>query len=357
MSDLDWELFDRYLAGGATPAERERFERWLAEDPDHPAMILALGGALGSLEADVTKEELEAVWERITERTGITLSEPDSDPPRGRLPVTFSLAEQRRPRWRSGGRIAAAAVLAAGAVLAGRELLIDRERSDVATAERVVTVPRGQQARFQLSDGTEVLLGAGSTLRHPRAFAGRSREVTLEGEAYFTVEHDERRPFRVRAGNLIATDLGTEFMVRAYAESPGAHVVVRSGTVAVRSVQARDSTLPGRVVRPGQLGRIDTEGVPRVEQADTAAYFAWTTGTLVFDGTPLREALPQLSRWYDLDFRLADSLLGAIPLSGRLDQTLTKARLDLLARSLGLEQVREGKLVMLKRPPSAARTR
>jgi transmembrane sensor len=246
-------------------------------------------------------------------------------------------------------------VLVAGGVLAARELLTDGERSAAIADERVVTVPWGERARFRLPDGTEVLLGAGSTLRHPRAFAERSREVTLEGEAYFAVEHDEHRPFRVRAGDLIATDLGTEFLVRAYPEHEGARVVVRSGTVAVRHVGAKDSTQPGRVIRPGELGRMAPDGAPLVEQADTAAYFAWTTGTLVFDGTPLREALPQLSRWYDLDFRLADSSLGAIPLSGRLDQTVTPSRLELLAGSVGLEQVQRGRMVTFYRRGDAPR--
>jgi transmembrane sensor len=353
MSDLDWELFDRYLAGMATPAERERFEQWLADDPDHPALILALGGSLAALEAGVTEEEREAVWRRVAERTGVVLPV-SGTPASSRLP-RFALREPARPRWRVGAGLAAAAVLAAGAALVGRELLMGGRGSEVAAAERVVTVPRGERARFRLSDGTEVLLGPGSTLRHPAAFAGGLREVALEGEAYFTVEHDERRPFRVRADDLVATDLGTEFLVRAYPESGGARVVVRSGTVAVRPIQAGDSAGAGRVVRPGEVGLVDAGGVSRVEPADTAAYFAWTTGTLVFDGTPLREALPQLSRWYDLDFRLADSSLGAIPLSGRLDQTLTPARLDLLAGSVGLEQVQRGRTVTLykiRAPPA-----
>ncbi len=357
MSELDWELLDRYLAGEATPAERKAFERWLEDEPEHSALLPALRNALAAQESKVTQAELETNWQGVAERAGITRSELDSVTPARCPPPRFGLAERPRPRWKLGAGLAAAAVLTAGAVLAGRELLFHGGRSEVATAERVVTVPRAQRAGFRLPDGTEVVLGAGSTLRHPRAFVDRSREVNLEGEAYFTVEHDERRPFRVWAGDLVATALGTEFLVRAYPENPGARVVVRSGSVALRSIETKDSAQSGRVVRPGELGRIDAHGVPRVEQADTAAYFAWTTGTLVFDGTPLREALPQLSRWYDLDFRLADSSLGAIPLSGRLDQTLTQARLDLLAGSLGLEQVREGRLVTLRHPSGAARSR
>jgi ferric-dicitrate binding protein FerR (iron transport regulator) len=249
--------------------------------------------------------------------------------------------------------LAAAAVIAAAAGLVGRALLTRGEPSRQATAERVITVPLGEQARFRLPDGSAVLLGAGSTLRHPGAFADRVREVTLEGQAYFMVEHDARRPFRVRAGDLVATDLGTEFLVRAYPEDRRARVVVRSGRVAVRPAQGPDSSQQGRVVRAGELGRLGADGEPTIEQADTAAYFAWTEGMLVFDGTPLREALPQLSRWYDLDFRLADPALGAIPLSGKLDQTLTPARLDLLAGSLGLQQVRRGRVVTLYREGGA----
>jgi transmembrane sensor len=355
MSDLDWELFDRYLAGEATPAERERLERWLAEGPEHAALLESLQRALAALEQDVAVEELEVVWNGVAERTGLTPAEPAGVRPAEPRPARFALAEPRHARWRVGAGIAAAAVLAAGAVLAGREWLTRGGGAATVVAERVVRVPRGERARFRLPDGTEVLLGGGSTLRHPQTFAGRSREVTLEGEAYFTVMHQERRPFRVRAGDLIATDLGTEFLVRAYPEQGGARVVVRSGTVAVRHVKAQDSTQPGRVVRPGELGRLGADGEPLVEQADTAAYFAWTTGTLVFDGTPLRDALPQLARWYDLDFRLADSSLGAIPLSGRLDQTLTPARLDLLAGSVGLEQVRRGRVVTFYRMGGAPR--
>ena len=355
MSDLEWELFDRYLAGEATAAERERLERWLAEGPEHAALLEGLQRALAALERDVTADELAVVWDGVAERVGLTPPERAGVRPAGPRPARFALAQPRYAGWRGGAGIAAAAGLAAGAVLAGREWLAGRAGTAAVVAERVVRVPRGERARFRLPDGTEILLGAGSILRHPRAFPGASREVTLEGEAYFTVKHEERRPFRVRAGDLVATDLGTEFLVRAYPEHGGARVVVRSGTVAVRAVRAQDSTQPGRVVRPGELGRLDAGGEPLVEQADTAAYFAWTTGTLVFDGTPLRDALPQLARWYDLDFRLADSSLGAIPLSGRLDQTLTPARLELLAASVGLAQVRRGRVVTFYRLGRAPR--
>jgi ferric-dicitrate binding protein FerR (iron transport regulator) len=336
MKDLDWELFDRYLAGQASPADGEAFERWLAERPDRAEFVAAWRRSLAQMESGMAAADRAAVWAGPLQRVGRAAS--------GRFPP----AGWRERGWRVAGGVAAAALLVAGATLVGRAALLDRVPESPASG-RSFSAPRGERSRFRLPDGTEVLLAAGSTLRHPSRFPGREREVALEGEAYFSVTHDPGRPFRVRAGDLIATDLGTEFLVRAYPEDGSARVVVRSGEVALRPLLGRASGAREPVVRPGEMGRLDRNGVPRIEPADTAAYFGWTEGTLVFDRTPLRDALPQLSRWFDLDFQLADSSLGSIPVSGRLDQTLTDTRLDLLAGSLGLKQLRRGRVVTLSR--------
>lgn len=340
MTDIDWQLFDRYLAGDLPPEERRRYERWLAERPERAVQAEAFRRAIELLASDVTSGEREAMW------AGIVGSPVEPDVRRPASPAArFSLEAPPPSRRRVALGLAAGAVLTAGAALAGRAWL-GRADHAAPAAERVVSVPRAQQAELRLPDGTAVVLGGGSTLRYSRTFSERSREVALEGEATFAVEHDGRRPFRVRAGDLVATDLGTEFLVRAYPEDARARVVVRSGTV---TVGPSGNAGAARVVGPGEQGRLDPNGRPMVEPADTAAYFAWTRGTLVFDGISLREALPQLSRWYDLDFRLAEPPLGSIPLSGTLDRTLTNERLELLAGSLGLRQTRRGRVVTLSR--------
>ena len=347
MNDLDWELLDRYLANAATPAERDQFERWLSERPERSHFVAAWHRALENMETGIAAADREAVWAGPLESVGGTPAKALRARHEELRPSAVLPGKQPRSTWGLGAGIAAAAVLVAGAAVAGWTLL--RNTTPTPPVERVVTVPRGERGQFRLPDGSQVILAAGSSLRHPADFAPDAREVTLEGEAYFAVEHDARRPFRVHASDLVATDLGTEFLVRAYPEDAGARVVVRSGLVAVQASRNRGTSVQERVVKPGQLGRL-AAGAPLVERADTAAYFAWTRGTLVFDGTPLRQALPQLSRWYNLQFQLADTSLGSIPLSGRLDQTLTDARLDLLAGSLGLQQVRQGDVVILSRP-------
>ncbi|MBA3345891.1 MAG: FecR domain-containing protein [Gemmatimonadales bacterium] len=271
-----------------------------------------------------------AVWESIERELGT---------PR----KSFSLGQERRRS--SLVRVAALVLVAGAGALGGRALFrAEPELATPVSPMRVVTTPPGQRASFRLPDGTSVMLGVASTLRHPMSFGVGGREVHLEGEAYFEVVHQDGRPFVVRAGDVIAEELGTEFIVRAYPEDRQARVVVREGQVAVRAADSSVATA-GRVLLPGQSGRLDTDGRPVVESADTSAYFAWTEGRLVFDDIPLRDALPQLSRWFDLEFLLADSALGQMSLTATFKNQPTADALDLLAASLGMRQVRGSRTV------------
>ncbi len=323
---MDWELLDRYLAWECSAEERTRVERWMAEAPSNRRWVELLTEATIAAPARPRTE----VWESI---------ERQLDAPR----KSFSLSSQ--PARSSLTKAALVLLVVAGGALAGRAVLSSRpEAVTPAPAMRVVTTPPGQRASFRLPDGTSVMLGVASTLRHPVSFAAGRREVQLDGEAYFEVVHDENRALAVRAGDIVAEDLGTEFVVRAYEEDRHARVVVREGKVVLRSAAARTDAAE-QVLLPGQLGRLKPDGTPVVERADTAAYFAWTDGRLVIDGVPLREALPQLSRWFDLEFRLGDSTLGEVPLTTTLKTQPSPDVLDLLASSLGMRQVRNGRTV------------
>jgi transmembrane sensor len=342
MSEIGMELLERYLAGRVSAEERQRIDAWLAEEPRRWAELAALREAIDklALSEDAVQHAMAEVWARLAPEIGAA-EEP---------PPTFVRATHRGGRrfkvpvrdQKVGRRlVACVVVLMIGGGVAATLLL----RSVLTPPElmRVTTTAPGERAAFRLPDGTQVMLGVASTLRYPSAFSGKARDIALEGEAYFDVAHQEERPFIVRAGGLVARDLGTRFTVRSYPEDASARVVVREGRVAIRPARGG---VEG-VVAPGQVGRLDAGRVPAIEQADTAALFAWTVGRLVFDGTPLRDALPQLGRWFGLEFRLADSALGEVPLSANLRTEPTPDVLESLAASLGMQQRRQGRTVTL----------
>lgn len=342
MSEIGMELLERYLAGKASTEECHRVDAWLAEDPRRWAELTALRQALEMQELSdrAVEEAVAEVWARLAPEIG-SPEEPPVRMGRGSNHGAREFALPARARKRPVALVAAIVALMIGGGLAATLLL--RGPSAPAESRRVATTAPGERAAFRLPDGTQVMLGVASRLRYAADPSGKVREVSLDGEAYFDVTHEERRPFIVRAGGLVAQDLGTQFTVRAYPDDPSARVVVRKGKVAIRA--ATDGV--EAVVAPGQLGRLADGRVPTVEKADTAAFFAWTEGRLVFDGTPLREALPQLGRWFDLEFRLADSTLGEVPLTATLKTRPTPDVLESFAASLGMRQRREGRTVTL----------
>jgi transmembrane sensor len=350
MSEIDRDLLNRYLSGDVSPEESDRVEAWLAEDPDRWGELarlrdMAQDSALGGRAIEQAREE---VWARLRgDLSGEVELGPIEGGQRSRPPAReFALSAPRR--WISGGQLAAALFIAAtaGAALAAWH----RTQQAAPAPMRVATTAPGQRATFRLPDGTRVMMGVASTLRYPAESGRSAREVSVEGEAYFEVVHDERRPFVVRAGDLVAKDIGTAFTARAYPEDAGARVVVREGRVDVRPV--RGGAL-ATTVAPGQQANLALDGTVKLAAADTAAVFAWMTGRLVLKGVRLREALPDLARWFNLDFRLADSGLGDIPLTVSLASRPSPSTLSSLAAALGLEQTQHDRTVTLRaaRPP------
>jgi transmembrane sensor len=163
------------------------------------------------------------------------------------------------------------------------------------------------------------------------------------------VRHDATRPFRVRAGGVLAEDLGTEFVVRqvALADQNSVRIAVREGIVAVRSGNTPNAgdTLRARDVALAS----DTAVVVRRNQ-ELDAYFAWTRGQLVFDNTPLTEVAAELSRWFDIDVQV-DSSVASRPLSAPiLTTTPIDEVLQIVGSSTDVKVERRGRVVRFSGP-------
>jgi transmembrane sensor len=226
---------------------------------------------------------------------------------------------------------------------------------DTRTDETFVTANR-ERAELRLSDGTRIRLAPGSRLRVASAFGDTRRDVYLEGEGYFEVEHDARRPFSVFAGNATARDLGTEFAVRRYSDDAAVQVVVRKGAVEMSQV--------GRL-GAGDVGRLGDNGTTSLTHGVRVdSLLGWLDGRLLFRDTPLSSVLLELRRWHDVDVQLADPALGTLPFTGVLTDASFRSSINLVAATLGLHVRRSGDRVTLQRiggvtpsplPPAARR--
>ena len=119
----------------------------------------------------------------------------------------------------------------------------------IGEAMNTITVPAGQRANLTLADGTNVWLNARSEMRYPAVFTGNKREITLDGEAYFEVTHNEDKPFVVQTNKCNVEVLGTKFNVEAYSDSEDFCTSLMEGSVRVSDKRNPSETL---VLAPNQ---------------------------------------------------------------------------------------------------------
>lgn len=353
-NDIDWERLERFVTRQGTPAELEALEHWVNADPELVRIVETMRtigmprGATSSEKSGRTSRgwDERSAWSRLREQMHRT----PVRPMRVHRATPPQLQRIRAPHSRWLG-VAAAAVLIV-AVSVGTFLERSKRRgSEVVTKvapSREIATRRGERATIDLADGTHVVLAPGSRLVIPGDFnsdRSRSRELALDGEAHFTVQHDSTRPFRVVTSHAVAQDIGTAFVVSSYPETNGTRVVVTEGLVALRRPAASQAVM---VLARGELGRVDSAGTAtRESNVDIARYLAWTRDTLVFDGARLSAAIPQLERWFDIDISLAGAELAQRRLTGSFAHGSPERLLEALSIALDVNVTRTGGSVVL----------
>ncbi|MDD4778575.1 MAG: FecR domain-containing protein [Fermentimonas sp.] len=161
-------------------------------------------------------------------------------------------------------------------------------------------IPKGENARIFFQDGTEVFLNADTRIRYPDRFGIRKREVFLDGEAYFNVSTNNKRPFIVNSQNTAVKVTGTSFNVNAYSESETIEVVLDEGRTAFLVGENSYSMSPGQ-----QIEYNKTTGVTTLYNLSKSSNVSlWKNNILYFNDTPLAEVLKVLERRYDVKFHI-----------------------------------------------------
>lgn len=166
-----------------------------------------------------------------------------------------------------------------------------------------IHVPYGQMSQLTLSDGTEVWLNSGTTLRYPESFGEKSRSVELKGEAFFKVAKMTKKPFTVNSTDLKIEVLGTSFNFSAYQEDGFSSVTLVEGKVSVMDNLGQDVAQ----LKPGQMAtkNRNTNSL-KINEVETASYSAWTEGKIYFDNERLDQIALKLERWFNVEITFAD---------------------------------------------------
>jgi transmembrane sensor len=184
-----------------------------------------------------------------------------------------------------------------------------------------VTTPRGGQYKILLPDGTGVWLNAASSITYPVGFNANERRVSINGEVYFEVAKDKKRPFRVAVDDMTIEVLGTHFNVMAYNDEAGKTTLLE-GSIEL-SKQGTKTLL-----KPGQQAQVkEGGGVAVVNGVDLEQTVAWKNGQFSFSSADIGTIMRQAARWYDIkvEFRGVCTTLfsGDIPRTAELKDMLS----------------------------------
>lgn len=186
-------------------------------------------------------------------------------------------------------------------------------------------------ADFSLPDGTQVWLNAQSTLSFPTTFKGNKREVTLSGEAYFSVKEDKTHPFIVKTANDIEVEVtGTEFNIDAYEGSGMVSTMLVSGGVKMHYTHP-DAGKSITLLKPGQK-IVFTNGTEDIKltYASTLVETGWKDGKIYLKNTSLEHLLHTLNKRFNIDFILTNEKLKENSFTG----TFASQDLDMILKHL-----------------------
>lgn len=261
------ELLQKYIAGNATEAEKQRVTEWIQENPENMREYMAQ-----------RKLHDMALWR----------TEPVAEE-NSRERKHFSL----RGVYMEAAKIAAVLAI----VLLGTHYWTGKHQVPEDKTWQSIYVPAGQRAELMLADGTKVWLNSRSTLTFPGSFKGDIRNVKLDGEGYFAVTKNVEQPFIVETNKCNVKVLGTEFNVMAYAADSVWETSLLKGAVEILVPGSNNS---GMRLEPNMMASLKGNRLVkgRIKEAD---YFLWREGLLCFNDISVRDMIEKLKLYYGVD--------------------------------------------------------
>ena len=202
---------------------------------------------------------------------------------------------------------------AAAVVLIGFSLYLF-SMGDASRYTNHIIAQQGERKQITLPDGSSITINSGSELKFPEVFSKNSREVWLEGEAYFDISKDVDRPFHVSTDGLTVQVLGTKFNVNTKGKTKT--VSLESGKVQVTLKDSGDEIQ----LSPNEELLLNTETGEVVKRNfDVSKTTAWKDNILLLDNMSLGDALIPINQFYGVEFTISDDLVASKKVSAAFE--------------------------------------
>lgn len=294
---VDYNIIKKYLESRDTNSERSRIISWFNNF---------------QAEKDL-REKSRIFWDRIPK--DVIPDNYDDSRVLGNIYREIKITEnQRKPKTKPLirvvnflGKVAAILFIPLVILYVSNIHYGDTQSGEIAYTE--IYSPLGARTMFYLPDGSHGWLNGGSYLKFPERFQGKTREVSLKGEAFFDVVTNPKKSFIVSGKYLGILVRGTSFNVRAWEDNAETEIVMVEGNAEVY-FNAKDESKKISILSPGQLLHCaEGNSESYIKDVDVEKYISWTKGRLVFRDDPFSEVVKRLNRWYNVNIIIKDEIL------------------------------------------------
>ncbi len=276
-------LIEKYLQDQCS--EEERYH--LLQSLDTPGGEQALEEAMDKEAADLFRSQLAMdpeVSKRILHRLQAAI--------RTTEPVAMeagSIPFYKRITWPLAASVAGILFLAA------LGLMLLREKP-----HQTFTTHAGQKRTVILEDGSRVTLNASSAISFSNS--GPTRELLLDGEAYFDIAHDPSRPFYVKTSRIEIKVLGTAFNVKSYPGEETVEATLIRGRVLVKNLADATGSRGEIELKPNEqaIFKKESASLAKITSVASPEKQIWHRGNLMFEEESIRVILPELEKWYNV---------------------------------------------------------
>lgn len=287
------ELMTKKAAGEATEAELRELEILLQTDNELVKRYTILNKYLAEPGYNISSNKDAALQKTLAKLRELADEETDK---KAAAPVIAIHADRKRrlPVWKW------ASVAAAVSIIIVSALFIKKNEQPAVIGSRLVEKQnaKGIKSTIVLTDGSKIWLNADSKISYPEVFNGNTREVTLDGEAFFDVAKNPSRPFIIHLANGTVRVLGTSFNIRAYANEKVVETSVATGKVAfIPKYESNDKKQDTIFLTPENKVRFSlTKNEVITQPTISADDKAWTEGKMIFRATLFKEIATELER-------------------------------------------------------------
>ena len=273
------DLLEKYLKGNCNEDEITIVEKWYGfyeNDPDH---LLSLSSDQRSILND---RMLSRIISKISHGN-------QNDETLVKASKIISLQ-----RWWWIGSVASLFIIALISLII---FPLSRKQMHV-NDDLVYTNTSGSIIKKSLSDGSSVWLKPTSSIKVPKHFKADYRSITMNGECFFEITKNPKRPFIIVSTHIVTKVWGTSFKIVDYEKSALAVVKVINGKVSVNKKEDADHQLEARILKH--------EVILTPQQKVT---YSQETGLLVPD---LKTDMTDMGLWQHADFSFNDAKLSTI---------------------------------------------